>query len=166
MEQARAFRRVDNYPEAWDQLQVALGSCPKDRPDLMGGIKAMEGQLFRDEGNLQEAIESYQLALGHFKQMRDQLMIAHTLRHLAEIRQEVGDLEAARNDYEACSRLYDNAAEVSKMDLANFYRAYALFLEQDQAEKSVIERYWERAKAIYTEYGIEEGVKECDLHLR
>ncbi len=166
LEQVRAFRRSEDYPDAWERLAMAKDICPKDRHDLQGGLAAMTGQLFRDQGNLQLAIDAYKDALDQFEQHGDQLRVAHTLRHLAEIKEEVDDIEAARDDYEECKKLYEGKVEASKMDLANFYRAYALFLEKDGAAKPNVADFWERARDIYAEFGIEEGVKECESHLK
>lgn len=166
LEQVRAFRRSDDYPEAKEQLELAFSICPDERHDLWGRLYAMEGQLSRDEGNLQAGIENYKKALHSFRQSDDLLRVAHTLRHLAEMEEEMDDLDAARNDYEECKKLYEGEVQASKMDLANFYRSYALFLEKDGAAKPAIFDFWRRARDIYAEFGIEEGVKECDSHLR
>ncbi len=164
LEEVRAFRRNEDYPSAWKQLHLARSLCPPDVYHLMGRLQAMEGQLHRDQGQMQNAIKHYQQALESFRNGEDSLKLAHTHRHLAEMKGELNDLNEARDHFQQCRLLYETHSEASQMDLANFCRAYALFLEKDrQQDESMV--YWRKARDIYAHFGIDEGVKECDDHL-
>lgn len=81
----------------------------------MGRLKAMEGQLIRDEGNTSKAVDQYQQALKCFQKEGDQLKVADTLRHLAEMEEELSYFDVARQYLEKCSLIYENHAETSKM---------------------------------------------------
>ncbi|MDW3197407.1 MAG: tetratricopeptide repeat protein [Cytophagales bacterium] len=165
LEQVRFFRRSNEYTEAWMRLREAYDLCPSDSDDLLGRLHAMEGQLYRDDGQLQKATILYQKALTHFQSEKRSLKQAHTLRHLAEMEDELGHVDIAQNYLEQCQSIYAGLPQTSPMDLANFYRVYALFLEKNQATEPKAHALWVQARDIYSEYGIEEGVKECDDHL-
>lgn len=165
LEEIRSHRRADDYPSAQASLDKAFSNCPETQYELLGYLHAMQGQLTRDQGNTQEALGSYQKALVLQEKAESDLRVAHVLRHLAEMEMELGRKTEAGDYFKRSHAIYESSSKGSEMDMANFYRAYALFHEEMNEDQKQAHELWSQARGIYEKYGIEEGIKEADSHL-
>ena len=89
---------------------------------------------------------------------------AHIIRHQADIAAELGLSSESFVHYEAALSIYRRDPLTNPMDLANALRGFAL-LKERWKEFQEAKKMWREAREIYTSFGIEEGVIECNAHL-
>ena len=128
-----------------------------------GAGLVMAAKAARHEGRLDEAISLYRDAADEARRQGDALVLAHRLRHIGDIFQDVGrDGEAAPFYAEALS-LY-RGAETPVLDLANLLRPLAM-LKEKEGDRDGARACWTEAKALYEAAGVEAGVRESARRL-
>ena len=157
---ARGLRRDGDVPAAMTVAQAAVRMCPQDDPALLVLVQSCMGQLCRDAGEKQDAIEWYRKAIAHVGPDQ-QAQRAHLQRHVADILFEEGALDDAHRQYQEV--LHHYASEQS-LHRANALRGYALVLE-GLDHPSAAREAWNAARQLYAQFGIMPGVAECDTHL-
>jgi tetratricopeptide (TPR) repeat protein len=109
---------------------------------------AREAQRLRDAGEHYEALTRQRRAVALLRDTRDQLAIAHALRHLADILIEAGQPEEAGAPVTEMLALYRAAADTPPLDLANALRSAALQAEAiGDIDTAWI--FWIQARARY-----------------
>ena len=123
------------------------------------------GQLERDDQRLDDALEPYMEAVALSRENDESLRFAHVLRHLADLYGDLGRWEESGQVYEEALAIYRGRRDASPGDLANALRGFALYEEACGAIKEA-RSVWEEARKLYASLGVDEGVAECDIHLR
>ncbi|MDX1478685.1 MAG: hypothetical protein R3301_13325 [Saprospiraceae bacterium] len=157
---ARSLRRDGDVTAAMTVAQTAVRICPQDDPALLVLVQSCMGQLCRDTGEKQDAIEWYRKAVAHVGPDQ-QAQRAHLLRHVADILFEQGALDDAWHQYQEVIHHY---ASEQSLHRANALRGYALVLE-GLDQPSAAREAWNAARQLYAQFGIMPGVAECDTHL-
>ena len=124
-----------------------------------------EGREARTRGDLVAARSCYAVAAKIYRDQKDLLAYAHTIRHVADIYQEESNLDDAKPLYEESIELYRSSLGTKILDLANALRPYAL-LNEAQGNLECARKFWEEARQLYSSVRVEPGVSECDEHLR
>ena len=122
----------------------------KDIPD-----KVME---LRRAGKLVEAVD---LA----RKSGDERLLAHTIRHLADVHRRLGQLSEAEPFYVEALAIYRQSQSTAPLEFANALRPLAL-LKEGQSKKAEAKQIWEEAKSLYQSVSIDAGVEECDEAIR
>jgi tetratricopeptide (TPR) repeat protein len=91
-------------------------------------------------------------------------MLAHAVRHVADILREQGQPAKAAPFYEEALEIYRNHEEAGPLDLANAIRGYAL-LKADLGDPDEATFLWHEAMALYAEAGMQAGVTECQSQI-
>jgi len=91
--------------------------------------------------------------------------LAFCLRHLAQALLETDRAQDALDAAMDASQIYDESEPVRGMNYANTARLIALARE-GLGQTTEAQSSWVEARAIYEIHGVEEGVAECDAHLR
>ena len=123
-----------------------------------------EGSKARAGRDLAAARRLYEEAARTYFKAGDRLSYAHTLRHIADMYQDEGDLKRAQPLYEEALENYRGNLNTKVLDLANAVRPYALLLEAS-SEVENAKQHWQEARILYAAVRVEAGVKECDQHL-
>ena len=76
------------------------------------------------------------------------LRLAHTVRHVADIRREAGRPELSESCYHEALNLYRNHAMTPPLDLANAIRGLAI-LKTDAGDAAKARALWEEARDLY-----------------
>ncbi len=96
----------------------------------------------------------YEEAVALFRETDEQLLLAHTIRHLGDVYHEQGRPDLAEPCYHEALGLYRDHKDDSSLDLANAIRSLAV-LRWEQARG-----LWEEVRDLYSTLHIEAGIKE------
>jgi tetratricopeptide (TPR) repeat protein len=91
---------------------------------------AAKGYQLRKEGNLPLARECYAEAAQLYRDQKDVLAYAHSIRHIADIYQQEKNPASARTLYEEALEIYRSNLGTRLLDLANTVRPYAILIEE------------------------------------
>jgi len=122
------------------------------------------GHHARDEGNLPLARDHYAEAAKRYREQHDMLAYAHSIRHMADIYQQEGNVVDAKPLYEEALELYRSNLNTKLLDLANTIRPYAILIEQE-GNLDLARALWKEARTLYGSLRLDVGVSECDAHL-
>jgi tetratricopeptide (TPR) repeat protein len=160
--QARRDRRLDDARSCFKQA-LGLSGRSGDRIQTAKAHAGL-GQIERDGNDIGASLKHYQLAVELYRKENAPLALAHTIRHVADILLDAGNLETAQRHYEEALAIYCAHEETPPLDLANALRGYALLMEKShKAEEAAM--LWRQTKALYEQLGIEAGVTECRSHI-
>lgn len=123
------------------------------------------GRTERNSGNLEAAIRHYREAAELYREIGDDLKLAHTIRHVGDMLREQGSFGPAQDCYEEAVGLYRKYREANRLDVANALRGYALLTEAT-GEREKAKALWREARGHYAEAGVEVGVKEAERRLQ
>ncbi|OJJ16125.1 hypothetical protein BKI52_35755 [marine bacterium AO1-C] len=164
LQQAKQFRQNNDYNASLNILNQAYNVCAKNDYASLGKIYAFFGQIERDQQALNKALLMYNKALGEFRKISDNVKVTHTVRHIADLHQALGQHHIAEENYQMVLTSYRKSEETAGLDLANALRGFAL-LQEGLGNNTAAKNAWTEARAIYLSADIQAGVEECDGHL-
>jgi tetratricopeptide (TPR) repeat protein len=160
--EARREHRPDDARNCFRQA-LSLSGRSGDRLHTAKAHAGL-GQIERDEKNIGAALMHYQLSVELYRKENALLSLAHTIRHVADILLDEGNLEPAQRYYEEALAIYCADEETPPLDLANTLRGYAMLKERSgKTEEATM--LWQQTLALYEQLGIEAGVAEVRSHL-
>lgn len=121
-----------------------------------------EARAARCAGRAGEARESYARAGALARESGQNLLEGEALRHLSDLDREAGRNAQALSAAEQAVTLYEGAGR--PLDLANSLRLKALALD-GLHRASDARPVWVRARNLYAETAVTEGVSECEERL-
>ena len=121
-------------------------------------------QIERDSGSTEQAISLYEEAVTHCRRAGDQILLAHTIRHLGDAYQDVDAVEKAENCYREALALYRESSSVRGLDLANAVRPFAI-LKERTGDTAKARELWVEAHELYTIANATAGIEESARHL-
>jgi tetratricopeptide (TPR) repeat protein len=142
---------------------VQLTRKRQDQIDLARALTAL-GQIERDLGNGDAALQHYEEAAVIYRSGSDSLRLAHTIRHVADILQDEGRLEQAEPLYREALALYLSNEQTPPLDLANAIRGLAL-LTTSTGRSPEARALWEEARTLYAAVNVDAGVAESARQL-
>jgi tetratricopeptide (TPR) repeat protein len=130
-------------------------------------VPALKGlaQVERDTGNTAAAVPLYEAAVAESRAIGDPLLLAHTLRHLGDVYQDLDQLARAEMPYSEALTLYRKNRSVPPLDLANAVRPFALLKERTGRTAEACE-LWAEAHRLYSSVNARAGVDESASHLQ
>jgi tetratricopeptide (TPR) repeat protein len=128
------------------------------------GELIQDGRKARAERRLDEARRQYAEAAALYRDEKNPLACAHTIRHIADMFLDESRLTDAKPLYEEALELYRGNLHTKLLDLANTVRPYAL-LHEKLGNHETAKTLWQEARNLYASLRIEPGVSECDNHL-
>jgi tetratricopeptide (TPR) repeat protein len=160
--EARRERRFEDARDLFAQA-VAESRYTLDRSVLAQALKAL-GQAERDLRHPSTALKCYREAAEMGRVLGDELALAHTIRHIADIQREQKLFTAAAASYNEALALYGKHAAAPPLDRANALRGIALLRDQtgDSHEALLM---WRGAKTLYENAAVPAGVAECEAHI-
>ncbi|HKP36660.1 MAG TPA: tetratricopeptide repeat protein [Pyrinomonadaceae bacterium] len=150
--------RFDDPPGARRLYADAVNRCrlAGQEEQLIRALKGL-GQIERDLGHSDAALELYNEAVTICRAAGDPLLLAHTVRHVGDIQQDKGRRELAEPCYQEALSIYRQHDETAVLDLANAVRPFAA-LKQKNGEIEEARRLWNEAKDLYAAANVQEGV--------
>jgi len=160
--EARSERRLE---DARDYFAQAVDWCRKANDGvLLAQALCGLGQVERDLDNPAVALRHYNDAVALRRREGDPLLLAHAVRHVADILRGAGQLEKAAPCYEEALELYRTHEQTPPLELANAIRGYAI-LKADIGDPEEATFLWHEALGLYAEAGVEAGVAESQSQI-
>jgi tetratricopeptide (TPR) repeat protein len=106
----------------------------------------------------------YEKAAALCREEGDALLLAHTLRHVADIQHESGHYDLALPLYEEALAIYRGRKDTNPLDLANAVRPLAA-LKESMRDFDAAKVLWQEALALYDAVKVTAGVTECSRRL-
>jgi len=158
--------RFENPPEARRLYIEAIEASGKSelKRELIRALKGL-GQIERDAGNSSSALSLYEEALTHCRATGDALLLAHTVRHIGDIHQDMKRDDLAEPCYREALEIYRSSEQTAPLDLANTIRPFAL-LKENAGEIAEAKQLWAEARDLYSASNVSQGVKECTRRLK
>lgn len=159
LKQAAQARGSGQSAEA-ERLYKEAAAEAKAKDDTVRAEALMGvAQARRDAGDRTGASINYAEAITLLRAANDTPLLAHALRHAADVRSQLREYASAGAYIQEAVRLYRAFDAAVPLDLANALRVQALNDER-QAHAS-----WKEAEALYAAEGIDAGVGESKAHL-
>ena len=114
----------------------------------------------RRSNDFESARDTYIEAVTLAREQQDDLVLAHTVRHLADVYRNLDELDEAEPLYEEALAIYRSDARTSNLALANALRPMAL-LHEKRNQLNAAKDFWIEAERLYESVGVEAGVEEC-----
>lgn len=162
-------RREGRHQDAKRELGEAVDLCRNASPrtELARALSAL-GQIERDLHNTEAALQHYQEAVAIYRteahSERNELRIAHTIRHVGDIHRSAGRSALAELCYDEALNLYRANQQTTPLDLANAIRGLAI-LKADTGDSPQAVSLWTEARDLYAVAGVKEGVAESNRRL-
>jgi tetratricopeptide (TPR) repeat protein len=165
LERAAQARRDNRLSDSYRDSNEAMIVARKEgsRNDVIRALR-MLGQIERDEGRPECALQHYQEAVALCRTEGGALRLAHAIRHLGDLLVEMHNLAEAAKEYTAALALYRQQPDTKALDLANTLRAIAV-MRQQAGDSHAARPFWEEARTLYSSANVEQGVAECNSHL-
>jgi tetratricopeptide (TPR) repeat protein len=160
--QARREHRLD---DARLRFAEAVDLCRKsgDHASLAQALTGL-GQIARDLHEDGVALKHYEEAVALYRTLDRPLVLAHTVRHVADILLGQEKYLLAANLYEESLQIYRSHQQTYPLDLANAIRGYAL-LQGDTGHTQEAKQLWLEAKSLYAQLNVQAGVTEADSQI-
>jgi len=119
----------------------------------------LKGREARAQEDRAGAAAFYEQACAAYELAGDAKRAMHSLRHAAELRLQVHEVEAAREEIGRVLRVYRDHG-VGELELANTLRVAAM-AEEAAGEKVAAREMWVEARVLYQDEGVEAGAFEA-----
>ena len=158
-------RSAQRLADAKKYFAQAVERCRKlnDRILLAQALSGL-GQIERDLGKIQPCSQALQRCRCLRRAQDDPLLLAHAIRHIADILRDQRQFAKAAPCYEEALDLYRKHEPTPPLDLANAIRGYAL-LKADIGDPEEATFLWHEAMALYAEAGVQAGVTESQSQI-
>ncbi len=133
--------------------------CREDDHESLGRVAHVYGQFERDHGNREQALHFYLEGYNHYVAGNHAEKMAHSLRHVADVRRDLGDREGAERDYRSAIETYRNLDPAPVHSLANALRGFAMLLERMGKSDEALHAFVE-AHRLYVQVDNAPGIKE------
>jgi tetratricopeptide (TPR) repeat protein len=160
--QARREHRLDDAKRIFAEA-VTAARLSKERRWLAQACTEL-GRVERDLRETGAALLHYEEAAAVYRKLDDPLRLAHTVRHVADILRESGQLEPAGPQYREALEFYRAQSDTPLLDLANALRGYAL-LQEELAQNQEAIALWREARKLYAAVNVKAGVDEGDRRI-
>ncbi len=155
--QARRENRLSEAKTAFTQAVHHYRDTDPENPQLAEALRGL-GQIERDLGDIPAALQHHREAADLYRTLQQPLAVAHTIRHIADIQRENGDLTpAAAAHYDEALLIYRDHPETKPLDMANTLRGYALFKAATAHPEAAIAS-WHEARTFYEQAATQTGL--------
>ncbi len=144
------------------QEALRLARQEKEPETLVMALRAV-AQIWTDVARIDDATPPLEEAVALCRQLGHEPLLAHTLRHLADVL-GASDAPASRARGLELARealALTRSAGVEGLELANTVRALAVLEEQVRPGARDAAPLWAEARTLYAASGVDAGVEEC-----
>ena len=142
--------------------QLELAQTAEDLASQALFVK-LQAQVLSDQGELREALKHYKQLERIYISLGDEAKQMHALRHIGMLFHELEEHECAEKCLIQVVSAYEQKPPQA-LEVANTQRLYALALE-GLNQNSEAKTHWQKARDIYEQLWIPEGIEECDEHI-
>lgn len=159
LDEAWRTRGDADYERGKRLVAEAAGLCREDDHESLGRVAHVYGQFERDRGNREGALHFYREGYNHYVAANHAEKMAHSLRHVADVRRDLGDAAAAERDFRLAIQIYRDLDPTPAHPLANALRGFAMLLERIGRNDEAL-RVFEEAHRLYVQVGNAPGIEE------
>lgn len=159
LDEAWKTRGASDYNRGRRLVAEAAELCQEDDHESLGRVAHVYGQFERDHGNREQALRFYLEGYNHYVAGNHAEKMAHALRHVADVRRDLGDREGAERDYRSAIRMYRDLDPAPTHSLANAYRGFAMLLERTGKRDEALSAFVE-AHRFYLQVANAPGIEE------
>ncbi|MDE2999917.1 MAG: tetratricopeptide repeat protein [Gemmatimonadota bacterium] len=159
LDEAWKTRGASDYARGRRLVAEAEELCRDDDHESLGRVAHVYGQFERDNGNREQALDFYLNGYNHYAAGRHVEKMAHALRHVADVRRDLGDREGSERDYRSAIEMYRNLDTTPAHSLANALRGFAMLLERTGKRGEAL-NVFEEAHRLYVQVGNAPGIEE------
>lgn len=159
LDEAWKTRGDADYERGRRLVDEAAGLCREGDYESLGRVAHVYGQFERDQGNREGALHFYQEGYNHYVAGNHAEKMAHSLRHVADVRRDLGDAAVAERDFRLAIQMYRDLDPTPAHSLANALRGFAMLLERIGKNEEAL-RAFEEAHRRYTQVGNAPGIAE------
>ena len=165
IEQGRSAYREGRPKYARQLFRNALKACGAEcDPELRAEIHVAIGKVERDGNRNEPALSHYCSAAEIYRQVNNQMSLAHAARHIADILREMGRPDEGEPFVLQAIGVYRSQEPLPRLHLANGLRVAALLTEKMERNQEAL-RFWAEARELYEQVGVDAGVVESELHI-
>lgn len=159
LDEAWKTRGASDYERGRRLVAEAAELCLHDDHESLGRVAHVYGQFERDHGNREQALSFYREGYNHYAAGNHAEKMAHALRHVADVRRDLGDPAGAERDYRSAIKMYRNLDPAPAHSLANAFRGFAMLLERTGKHDEALQAF-EEAHRLYLQVGNAPGIEE------
>ncbi len=178
MEEAWAVRRetMTSPPQSHEQQQQIMGDvhtmlvdavaiCREigAHQELVHALRKL-GHVEQEMGRDDVTRTLYEEAVTISRNLGDAFLLAHSVRHVGDLHRRMGRTDAAEACYNEAIALYRNHDQPPSLDFANALTPMAM-LKEDAGSVVEAKTLWQKARDLYAEANVQEGVDECSRRL-
>lgn len=158
-------RREGRLSAAQSDAEMLVELCRNNtNKESLASALMMLGQIERDRSKKSSALQHYEEAVAICREVADTQVIAHTVRHLADLFCEEAMFDLAEKCFDEVLTLYRSDPNTAPANLANAIRGYAVLKDATDDHEAAMQ-LWQEARELYLDLGIDAGVAECDSRL-
>jgi len=158
-EKLAAFVTHDKRPEKSRVEESSESNVPDDALAAANGLN-QSAQARRDAGDLIGATWLYDQALLLLRKLDRPAELAYTLRHVADLHSQLGQIQKAKSEIEEAIAIYRDTPYGSALDLTNALRISVLNAEEQ------IQQLWQESEELYKSVKVQAGADEAHLHIQ
>ena len=159
LDEAWKTRGASDYERGRRLVAEAAELCREEDHESLGRVAHVYGQFERDHGNREQALHFYLEGYNHYVAGKHAEKTAHSLRHVADVRRDLGDREGAERDYRTAIEMYRNLDPAPAHSLANALRGFAMLLER-MGKRDEALQVFEEAHRRYVQVDNAPGIEE------
>ncbi len=165
LDEAWKTRGASDYERGRRLVAEAAELCREDDHESLGRVAHVYGQFERDHGNRKQALDFYLEGYNHCAAGNHAEKMAHALRHVADVRRDLGDREGSERDYRSAIEMYRNLDPAPAHSLANALRGFAMLLETMGKSDEALQAF-EEAHRLYVQVGNAPGIEEMGRRVK
>ncbi|MDE2888951.1 MAG: tetratricopeptide repeat protein [Gemmatimonadota bacterium] len=165
LDEAWKTRGASDYKRGRRLVAEAVELCREDDHESLGRVAHVYGQFERDLGNREQALNFYLEGFNHYAAGMHPEKMAHALRHVADVRRDLGDREGSERDYRTAIEMYRNLDPAPAHSLANALRGFAILLERTGKRDEALQIF-EEAHRLYVQVGNAPGIEEMGRRVK
>ena len=159
LDEAWRTRGESDYERGKRLVDEAAGLCRQDDHESLGRVAHVCGQFERDQGNTERAVQLYLEGYNHYAAGNHAEKMAHSLRHVADVRRDLPDWNGAERDYRSAIQMYRDLDPTPTHSLANALRGFGMLLERIGKYEEAL-RIFDEAHQSYREVNNAPGIEE------
>ena len=164
LNEAWTQRRKGNYEDGKRLVERAQLLIKEGDYNSLGRVFHIYAQFESDHDNNLKALEFLQWSLEFYEKSGNSDKIAHSTRHIADVRYALGEESDSENNYRKAASIYKTNSRTYEGDLANALAGYAQILEKRKKISEAIIA-WEETKDLYQACNLESGVQVANNKL-
>lgn len=164
LEKAWFERNHGNYSFVEKLLKKIVENAAENDYQYLGRAAHIYMQIAADQNDFETALIHNKNCIAFYKNLKILRLIAHAIRHRADLYFEIGQQEIAVKLYEEAMQLYEEDGYTIHNDYCNALRGYVRCFEESDPKRAI--ELWEKVRDISEILRFEQGMMDADIKIR